>query len=393
VASFRKKFLRDIASKIFGRLRKHDERGQDEIETIKPQDLIGKYSIEELCKTADDYYKSIIDPTPQMGKPFTSIVETPEMLMNMGLLLAGMHLGKTMTVLDFGAGTCWFSRFLNQMQCSTISCDASATALELGKRLFREYPIVGDYVSEPIFLMFDGRTVNLPDNSVDRIICFDTFHHIPNQKEILSEFARILKDGGIAGCSEPGNNHSQSPQSQYEMVNYKVLENDIVLPDIIKIAKQVGFTECSIKSDTPQKTIFFLHKGPIVPDSRSHIGLSCVLQTEQEDFAIKQGEPLTIAVKATNTGTAKWLFNNIKDIGVVMLGAHLYDSENKLLNLDFSRSKFNKDILPGETVVNLLTVSFQDPGKYKLSIDLVDEAICWFENAGSKPLRIDVLVQ
>jgi hypothetical protein len=61
-----------------------------------------------------------------------------------------------MTVLDFAAGTCWFSRFLNQLGCQTISCDASQTALEIGKRLFLTFPIIGNLVSEPSFLHFDG---------------------------------------------------------------------------------------------------------------------------------------------------------------------------------------------------------------------------------------------
>jgi ubiquinone/menaquinone biosynthesis C-methylase UbiE len=136
-----------------------------------------------------------------------------------------------MTVLDFAAGTCWLSRLLNQLQCQTISCDVSAAAaLEHGKRLFSEYPVTSSLVSKPEFLLFDGHTLNLPSKSVDRIICHDGFHHIPNQREVILELARVLKRGGIAGFSEPGRFHSQSPQSQYVMKNYTALENDIILP-------------------------------------------------------------------------------------------------------------------------------------------------------------------
>lgn len=98
---------------------------------INPKDLINKLTVGELCLTAENYYKSISDPTAQMAKPFSSLLEAPELLQNMGLLLSELHLGKTMTVLEFGAGACWFSRFLNQLQCQTISCDTSKTALEL----------------------------------------------------------------------------------------------------------------------------------------------------------------------------------------------------------------------------------------------------------------------
>ena len=110
---------------------------------IKPEDIIEKFTVEELCQTADDYFKSMSNPLPVMAKPFNSIVEAPEVLQNMGPLLSGLHIGKTMTVLEFAAGTCWFARYLNQLQCQTIACDVSETALDMGKRLFAEYPIIG----------------------------------------------------------------------------------------------------------------------------------------------------------------------------------------------------------------------------------------------------------
>ncbi len=106
---------------------------------INPRDIIERFTPEELCQTADNYYKSISDPTVQMAKPFSSLMETPQILKNMGLLLSGLRLGKTMTILDFASGVCWFSRFLSELHCQTISCDVSKTALEIGKRLFREH--------------------------------------------------------------------------------------------------------------------------------------------------------------------------------------------------------------------------------------------------------------
>jgi ubiquinone/menaquinone biosynthesis C-methylase UbiE len=102
---------------------------------------------------------------------------------------------------------------------------------------------VGTPISEPVFLHFDGHKINLPDESVDRIICHDAFHHVPNQKEVISELGRVLKRGGIAGFSEPGRFHSQSPQSQSEMRNFNVLENDIIPTEIFSLAREYGFDD------------------------------------------------------------------------------------------------------------------------------------------------------
>ena len=395
---------------------------------IDPKDLIETLSVEDLCQTADAYFKSIPDPLPQMGKPFSCLIEAPIMLQNMGHLLSGLRLGKTMTVLEFAAGTCWFSRYLNQLQCRTISCDVSATALEIGKRLFSEYPIIGKLVSEPLFLHFDGHKINLPSESVDRIICFDGFHHVPNQDEVISELARVLKPGGIAGFSEPGRFHSQFSQSQYEMKNNKVLENDIVLPEIFTIALKHGFTDCKAKlindlevsfddyqsldrynsRSNPElegtlladvrnlmiaKTIFFLYKGPFVPDSRSHIGLSHSISIEKSQFDIKVGEDLNLSIKISNTGEAIWLNDNINDMGVVKVGTHLYDEQGNLLNLNFSRHYFESSVKPGEILYKTITIKFTDAGVFKLCIDLVSEEICWFENIGSKPQFVTITVK
>src|SRR5262245_235521 len=337
---------------------------------IDPKDVIRTTSVEQLCETAEEYYRRIDDPTPLMVKPFAFLHETPEMLQNLGYLLAGLELGKTMTDLDFGAGTCWLSRFLAQANCQPICCDTSRTALEIGRRLFAELPLLGTAVFRPRFLLFDGHRLDLPDESVDRIVCFDAFHHIPNTAEVLGELGRVLRPGGIAGFSEPGRRHSQSPQSQYEMSNHRVLENDIVLSEIFAEAERAGFTDLRVavlsdlrlplaeyrsiheaadkepvKSDVFNnvhntmfnRCIFFLHKGPFQRDSRSHIGLAHAIDTDPKAHVFAPDEPLKMAFRLRNTGETVWLHENCEIFGVVRLGSHLYDESGRLIDVDFSR--------------------------------------------------------
>jgi ubiquinone/menaquinone biosynthesis C-methylase UbiE len=391
---------------------------------IKPKEVIAKFTVEELAKTADDYFRSIPNPSQLMAKPFSSLLETPEILQNMGLLLSGLRLAKTMTVLEFAAGTCWFSRYLNQLQCKTISCDVSPAALEIGQRLFREFPIVGKPIAEPTFLHFDGHRIDLPDNSVDRIVCNDGFHHIPNQGAVLAEMARVLKPGGIAGFSEPGPFHSQHPQSQSEMRNYNVLENDIILPEIYASAQKYGFTSLRIKAfgdleislrlykfithrltrrllalfspalskASISKSIFFLHKGNYLSDSRSHEGLAHSIKSTQSAFSVELDRELPVQIKVTNTGVALWLRENLLDIGVVRIGTHLYAETGALLNHEFSRHELGGAIKPGDSFETEIRLRFSQRGNFKVSIDLVSEQVCWFENLGSKPNLISVKV-
>lgn len=392
---------------------------------IDPKELIKKVTLEEFCRTAEKYYQVVSDPTPLMSKPFTFMHEAPEMLQNMGLLLSGLHLGKTMTVLDFGGGTCWFSRFLAQLQCRTISCDVSETALKIGKELFRQYPIMGDDQPEPVFLPFDGRKLELADRSVDRVICFDAFHHIPNTGEVLGELARVLKTGGIAGFSEPGRQHSQTPQSQYEMKNHNVLENDIDVNEIFSLAEKAGFTDfsCKVLCDMElsldrynvlfnkgdkeelkadiwnnthntmfNRTIFFLYKGKFVPDSRNHIGLAHSIEIKKENYSVKKDRKLKLSFKITNTGKARWLNTNIKNIGIVRLASHLYDGGGNLIEVDYSRDDLPEPVMPGETIKKKIFLELPGKGSYRLAFDLVSDGVTWFENVGSKPVDITVHV-
>lgn len=393
-------------------------------ERIDPGDVIAGVSIERLCETAEDYYASLTDYTFHMAKPFGGVREAPPLLYNMALLLSGLRLGPTMTVLDFGGGTGWLSRFLSQMGCATVCVDPSPTALRIGEELFEQLPILGGEVAPPRFSVFDGRRIDLPDESVDRIVSFDAFHHVPNPREVLGEFYRVLKDGGVLGFSEPGRFHSQSPQSQYEMRNYAVLENDIRLDELKEMAETFGFGELRIKlvhpfdldlnygdyvkvtrwrflppriwkaigDATRQTTIFFLTKGTFRYDSRSATGLTHRIEVLAHDNEGRVGEPVEVAVRLTNTGASTWLHENRGDTGVVKVGVHLYAAGGALLDLDFARHRLEADLPPGGSVDVRFPVVFSEAGSYRLAIDLVSEKIAWFENLGSQPqtIRVDI---
>jgi SAM-dependent methyltransferase len=129
--------------------------------------------------------------------------------------------------------------------------------LDLGRRRYKEQPIFGDQ-PQPEFSVFDGHRMDLGDDSVDRILCFDALHHVPNMSEVLAEMGRVLRPGGVAGFSEPGPHHSKDPQSQHEMRRYGVPEQDLVLEDVWAWARDAGFSDLSVGifSQAPQWVSF-----------------------------------------------------------------------------------------------------------------------------------------
>jgi hypothetical protein len=203
------------------------------------------------------------------------------------------------------------------------------------------------------------------------------------------------------------------------------LENDIDVNAIITMAEDFDFTGSSIKlisnlgimldqynelttGDISEglknhflhhlhdmmvnKSIFYLFKGDPLYDSRSPDYLAHSITVDKSKFKIAQGESIGFKVEIKNEGDAEWLNENIQDVGVVKIGTHLYSSKGNLIDLDYSRHAIPHRILPGETFSEWISIRFPMSGKYYLVVDLVSENICWFENVGSKPVKLKVLV-
>lgn len=217
---------------------------------IDVAELIGSVSVEEHAARAEAHFKGLEFPEWLLRKPFLDVAEAPFLLAAFGQVLGGLELRPDMTVLDFGAGTCWTSRWLTQLGMRVIALDVSETVLALGKRLFELEPVLGQ-AHAPQFLHFDGRRIELADGAVDRVLSFGAFHHVPNPSEVLGELARVLRPGGIAAFSEPGPGHSVTAQSQSEMRNYGVIENDVVIEDVWTWAKAAGFAELRLRLVDP----------------------------------------------------------------------------------------------------------------------------------------------
>ena len=394
---------------------------QEPSDFIDVRKLIASTPIEELNRTAEEYFSSLDNWEHHLAKPFARIEDTPQLLISFGALLQGLGLAPGMTVLEFGAGTGWLARFLTQLGCRMILLDVAPTALEIARELYRRQPPIGER-PEPRYLVFNGQQIDLPDASVDRILCFDSFHHAPNPDAVLREFGRVLKPRGIAGFAEPGPAHSRTPQSQYEMRTYGVVEADIDIHAIWESAKRLGFVDLKLAAfhvppfhvelheyddllasgetfgrwaETTRyflldTRMFFLTKaGSEEADSRRTEGLRAFIDLVLD--ATQAGEPIPARVTVRNTGKAKWLASH-EDYGGVKLGAHLHDASGRLLDLDWWRHPLPRPLDPGEEVSFDVSLPALQPGRYIVELDCVSEHVAWFAQVGSEPRRATVIV-
>jgi SAM-dependent methyltransferase len=369
-------------------------------------------------RAAEAYFASLATWDHHLAKPFSQMEETPTLLASVAVLLQALRLTPGMTVLEFGAGTGWLSRFLTQMGCRAVLLDVSATALAIAREHYARQPIVGDQPA-PVFLEFDGRRVDLADASVDRVICFDAFHHAPNPHAVLGEFARVLRPGGIAGFVEPGPRHAEAPRSRFEAGTYGVVERDVDVHDIWRAARACGFADLRLcvfhappyDVSLPEyenllaggdaghgwlvstrtflrhvRTFYLVRAGAERADSRGARGLACEIRATLAGDG--SAGPVSIDAIVTNTGTATWLPSGTP-LGGVSLGVHLFDGSGTLVSFDFHVAPLTdppREIAPGETIRCHVVLPSIPPGAYHLELDCVAAHITWFAQKGSESL-------
>ncbi len=397
-----------------------DASGADFIDV---KTLLTTLSVEALNRTADEYYRQHDDLAAYLGKPFTNGDEAVDLLIAFSQVVAGLDLHYGSDVLDFGAGTCWSTRFLAQMGHAVVAMDVSPAALDIGRELFRQVPVAGHHVP-PRFVVFDGHHFDLPDASVDRIVCLNAFHHVPNPADVLKEMGRVLRPGGVAGFSEPGAGHSRSAQAQYEMRHYTVIENDIVMDDIERWARDAGFARLELAVVDPRsyrvswseyqdfvrgglatvryadfvrqaasdRRVFFLAKGgATVRDSRQRRGLMSKVRVALDSDRVASGGRVQGDATVENTGENEWLPSDAA-FGPVLLGVHLLARDGRLLDLDFDRVRLPHGLRPGESATFRFAIDAPPAGQYRLAFDLVSERVCWFEENGAAAATVDLTV-
>ena len=136
------------------------------------------------------------------------------------------------------------------------------------------------------------------------------------------------------------------------------------------------------------KTIFFLHKGQFVSDSRSAIGLSHRIEILSISQSTESNYDIGVALRLHNVGDSKWLSSNVVEHGTVKLGVQLM-IDGEVIDDSFLRIPLPRDVLPGDYLdINIEIPSSADKNLVSYRLDLVSENVCWFVHLGSQPVVI-----
>jgi hypothetical protein len=128
-----------------------------------------------------------------------------------------------------------------------------------------------------------------------------------------------------------------------------------------------------------------------MPDS----GFKATLSAFNVPAELKVGQQVMVQVKVRNISDSIWPAMGQEDSRYqVKLGNHWLDADNVMVVLNDGRALLPRDLEPGGEVELPLAITAPNlPGEYTLELDMVQEYIAWFEEGGSKTLRIKVSVK
>lgn len=384
--------------------------GHGRVDVVK---LIAAYSHDDHALRADRYFSSVADPWSHfLRKPFSNLHETPAILAGYSVILRMLEPRPDQIVVDFGCGTGWLSQALGLMGCQAIGLDISEAALNVARKAVSEHPYLRN---RPVsFKRIGDGVIPLADQSVDRLVCFDSFHHVADQTAWLSEFYRVLKPGGRAAFHEPGPEHSTSAGSQYEMRQYGVIENDIVAERIQETAYAIGFTDMKLAMylDTPVMMTLEEHNRTIADlsvDRLTELGRQVVqtapprrvfVMTKPGDEAVDSryqhafraavegaitpnAQGSLVTARLNNVGLGTWLPSGAS-AGSVNIGASTYLAGRPLVGEPMRYQIIKTPVPPGD----FLDVTFEvpHPPGASVKIDVVAEHVAWSSQNGGTPL-------
>jgi SAM-dependent methyltransferase/uncharacterized protein YbaR (Trm112 family) len=141
-----------------------------------------------------------------------------------GCVVRLLELKQGETALDAGCGYSWTTEWLHRAGIPAVGLDISRVYLDIAiERMGADRPhlVVGDVEHVP-----------LRDGSVDAVLAYESFHHVPDRRRAIASFDRVLRETGRILLAEPGADHEHAAHSVDVMRKYGILERGMELAEV-----------------------------------------------------------------------------------------------------------------------------------------------------------------
>ncbi|MBI1748412.1 MAG: class I SAM-dependent methyltransferase [Acidobacteria bacterium] len=248
---------------------------------------------------------------------------------------------KRRTALDFGCGVGRLTQALSNYFENCSGIDISPSMIDLAQKFDRSSGRCR------YFLNTEDNLKIIADNSCDFVYSNIVLQHMEPRYMIryIKEFFRVCSPGGLLLFQVP----------------------------------------CSMAASRhPVRT-----GGPLADhDFRARIGANVIALSKEA------GSTFPIIAKITNLSSSAWYpCGNSDNRFTINLGNHWLDQDQNLIVLDDGRAALTGVLLPNQEVdLELYVNAPNQPGRYILELDLVQEQVAWFTEKGSETLKIDVIL-
>jgi glycosyltransferase involved in cell wall biosynthesis/SAM-dependent methyltransferase len=347
-------------------------------------------------------------------------------------------------MLDVGCGSGWLSEYFARLGYDVTGIDISDDLIGMARERVASVPYHLDHESAIScrFITHDIETAPLAKElgaKFDAIICYDSLHHLLDERAVFRHLAAMLDVGGLLFILEghkPAAGSATEDELSAVMREYGTLESPFSTDYLRRLLDQHGFavvgdyvsvnglferemlegapfinhdaSEAAADSEASEASEFRLPLRTIatdyhyltcmkvatgapaksVPDSRAPSVLRAEFTLrETPPPRVAPGTKVEVLVDIRNTGDTLWLTGQTVRAGVVMPGLKILDEDGGTVLELHGHPLLPRAVAPGQSVaLDLQFVAPDRAGKYTVKIDLVDQHVCWFEERGSRPL-------
>ena len=325
-------------------------------------------------------------------------------------------------ILDVGCGSGWLSEYFARLGYDTTGMDISDDLIRMARERVASVPYNLDHETSLScrFLTHDIEVEPLPEK-YDAVICYDSLHHLVDERAVFRHLAAMLDVGGLLFILE-GHKPSAGSATEAElrdvMLQYGTLESPFSTDYLRALLNEHGLAVVgdyvsvnglferemlegeggerrlplrTLPTDYHYLTCMKVTKGApatSVPDSRQPGVLRAEFTSRRTlPQHIEAGNHLKLPVTVKNTGDTLWLTGQTVRSGVVMPGVRIIDQRGQIVSELHGHPMLPHAVPPGLTVdIDIQLVAPVEPGAYTVKLDLVDQHVCWFEERGSQPL-------
>jgi ubiquinone/menaquinone biosynthesis C-methylase UbiE len=154
-------------------------------ELIKQEERSETMGARVMTKLENDYERMV----PEFHKETLTYAE------HMTRYISAQELVKGKVVLDIASGSGYGTQLLAKTAQKVFGVDVNEPAVRYSEENFGAKNLE--------YILGDGESIPLDDNSVDVVTTFETIEHIKDYKKFIKEIKRVLKPDGIALVSTP----------------------------------------------------------------------------------------------------------------------------------------------------------------------------------------------